>query len=360
MIESNVNGIKVSGILSALPTKQVNNLDYASIFGEDVVKKTIESTGVRYTFHSIEKQTASDLSYIAAKELLDKKNIASDEIGVLLFIGSHHDYIAPATSFVLQKRLGIPIDSIVFDINLGCSAFVYGLHVASSLLKTTNAKKALVLIGDSSSRVVSPKDTSRLLFGDSGAAILLEKTDNEKDIISFGFKSDGNRFDDIYIPAGGFRHLKGSFDLYKDDDDRERSDYHSHMKGTNVFAFSVADVPKLVREFIAKEELDVDSIDKLFMHQPNLYIIKNLIRKLKFPEDKVPLTIDKYGNTSGVSIPITICDYYGDKKEGVKNLLLLGFGVGLSWGVSHLEIDTNDIFPIVHSDEYYDDGFTIH
>ncbi len=360
MIESTIKGIKVIGVSSAVPTQKINNIDYSSVFGEDVVKKTIESTGVRTTYHSIDKQMASDLAFVAAKDLLEKKDISPSDIGILLFISSHHDYIAPATSFVLQKRLGIPIDSIVFDINLGCSAFVYGLHVASSLLKTTNINKALVLIGDSSSRVVSPKDTSRLLFGDSGAAFLIEKTEEDKDKISFGFKSDGNRFDDIYIPAGGFRHLKGSFDLFTEEDGWERSDYHSHMKGTNVFAFSVADVPKLVREFMKKEDLSVDKIDKLFMHQPNLYIIKNVIRKLKFTEDKVPMTIDKYGNTSGVSIPITMCNFYGDKNEGIKNVLLLGFGVGLSWGVANLFIDTTDIFPVVFSDEYYDDGFTTH
>ena len=360
MIGSTVKGIKLTGIASAVPTKQVNNIDYASIFGEEVVKKTIDSTGVKTTYHSIDKQIASDLSYVAAKELLDKKNVTSSEIGILLFISSHHDYIAPATSFVLQKRLGISTDSIVFDINLGCSACVYGLQVASSLLKTTDAKKALVLIGDSSSRVVSPKDTSRLLFGDSGAALLIEKTEDEKDKISFGFKSDGYRFDDIYIPAGGFRHLKGSFELFAEEDGWERSDYHSHMKGTNVFAFSVADVPKLVREFMEKENLNVDMIDKLFMHQPNLYIIKNVIRKLKFPDDKVPVTIDKYGNTSGVSIPITMCDCYGNIEDGKKNLLLLGFGVGLSWGVSNLLVDTKDVFPVIHSDDYFDDGFVVH
>ena len=360
MIGSTVKGIKLTGIASAVPTKQVNNIDYASIFGEEVVKKTIDSTGVKTTYHSIDKQIASDLSYVAAKELLDKKNVASSEIGILLFISSHHDYIAPATSFVLQKRLGISTDSIVFDINLGCSACVYGLQVASSLLKTTDVKKALILIGDSSSRVVSPKDTSRLLFGDSGAALLIEKTEDEKDKISFGFKSDGYRFDDIYIPAGGFRHLKGSFELFAEEDGWERSDYHSHMKGTNVFAFSVADVPKLVREFMEKENLNVDMIDKLFMHQPNLYIIKNVIRKLKFPEDKVPVTIDKYGNTSGVSIPITMCDCYGNIEDGKKNLLLLGFGVGLSWGVSNLLVDTKDVFPVIHSDDYFDDGFVVH
>ena len=356
MITSNIKGIKISGITAAVPTTKVDNTSYADIFGEETVQKTIESTGVESTYHSIEKQTASDLAYAAARELMDKKGVSPDQIGILLFVSSHHDYIAPATAFVLQKRLGIPTDSIVFDVNLGCSGFVYGLQVGASLLQTTNADKALILLGDSSSRVVSPKDTSRLLFGDSGAALLIEKTGSDEDVMTFGLKSDGHRFDDIYIPAGGYRHLKGSFELREEADGRERSDYHSHMKGTNVFAFSVTDVPKLVREFMSEEQITSDDVDMLFTHQPNLYIIKNLIRKLKFPEDKAPRTINKYGNTSGVSIPITMCDCYGSSSEGVKDLLLLGFGVGLSWGVAHVHVDTDDIFPVIHSDEFFEDG----
>lgn len=356
MVSSNIRGIKISGIASALPTHKVDNKEYENLFGEEIVNKTIESTGVQSTYHSVEKQIASDLAYVAAKNLIQQKAINPSEIGVLLFISSHHDYIAPATAFVLQKRLGIPENSIVFDINLGCSGFVYGLQVGASLLTTTNANKALILLGDSSSRVVSPKDTSRLLFGDSGAALLIEKTGNDMDEISFGLKSDGHHFDDIYIPAGGYRHMNGSHELHMEEDGHERSDYHSHMNGTNVFVFSVTDTPKLVREFMADRALEQNDIDMVFMHQPNLFILKNIIRKLKFPAEKVPLSISKFGNTSGVSIPITMCDYYGEKKDGVKKIMMLGFGIGLSLGVAYLKIDTANILPVVYSDEYFDDG----
>ncbi len=357
MLSSTILGVKIAGVASALPTTKVDNTEYSTIFGEETVRKTIESTGVASTFHSVEQQTASDLAFAAAKYLMEQKKTDPHEIGILLFIGAHHDYIAPATSFVLQKRLGIPEDSIVFDINLGCSGFVYGLQTGASLLKSSNTKKALVLFGDSSSRVVSPKDTSRLLFGDSGAALLLEKTEAETDQMSFGFKSDGNRFNEIYVPAGGFRHMNGSHELRMEEDGRERSDYHSHMNGTNVFVFSVTDVPKLVREFMKETGITAEDADMLFMHQPNLFIIKNLLKKLKFPPEKAPTTIEKYGNTSAVSIPITLCDYYGENKDGIKNVLMLGFGVGLSWGVSYLPIDTDSILPIIKTDEYFEDGF---
>ncbi len=356
MISSVISGVKVVGIASALPTRKVENKEYSSVFGEETVNKTIESTGVYSTYHSVDKQTASDLAFIAARNLLQKKQIDASEIGILLFVGSHHDYIAPATAFVLQKRLGISTDAIVFDVNLGCSGFVYGLNVGASLLVSSNATKALILLGDSSSRVVSPKDTSRLLFGDSGAALLVEKTNDVNDVITFGFKSDGNRFEDIYIPAGGYRHLKGSHELHNEEDGHERSDFHSHMNGTNVFVFSVTDVPKLVRDFMFERKLEQEDIDMLFMHQPNLFILKNILRKLKIPAEKVPFSIGKYGNTSGVSIPITMSDCYGELETGIKKVMLLGFGIGLSWGVSYLPINTENILPIVFSDEYYEDG----
>lgn len=356
MLLSRIEGVRVAGISSALPVRKVENTEYKDIFGEETVQKTIESTGVHSTYHSVEKQTASDLAFAAAKNLMGKRNISPADIGILLFVGAHHDYIAPATAFVLQKRLGIPSDCIVFDVNIGCSGFVYGLHTGASLLKNAETKKALILFGDSSSRVVSPKDTSRMLFGDSGAALLLEKTSLESDVMSFGLMSDGNRFNEIYVPAGGYRHMNGSHELRKEEDGRERSDYHSHMNGTNVFVFSVTDVPKLARKFMDDIGITANDADMLFMHQPNLFIMKNLLKKLKFPPDKVPMTIDKYGNTSSVSIPVTLCDCYGQKKDGVKNVLLLGFGIGLSWGVSFLSIDTETILPVVHSDEYFEDG----
>lgn len=355
MLSSTIQGIKITGISSALPKTKVDNAEYTSIFGEKTVRKTIESTGVHSTYHSIEQQTASDLAFAAAKNLLQTKKIEPSEIGILLFIGAHHDYIAPATAFVLQKQLGIPEDAMVFDINLGCSGFVYGLQVGASLLKNTDTNKALLLFGDSSSRVVSPKDTSRLLFGDSGAALLLEKATDAESML-FGLKSDGSRFNDIYIPAGGFRHWNGSHELHMEEDGRERSDYHSHMNGMNVFVFSVTDVPDLVRAFMEQQKLTSEDIDMLFMHQPNLFIIKNLLQKLKFPTEKVPMTIDKYGNTSSVSIPITLCDYYGEQKAGRKKCMLLGFGIGLSWGVSYVTIDTNDILPVIMTDDYFEDG----
>ena len=354
MLLSVINGVKVAGIASAIPAEKVDSTAYNAVFGEEIVKKTIESTGVYSTYHSVKGQTASDLAYAAAKNLLEKRGVDPSEIGILLFICAHHDYIAPATAFVLQKRLGIPTDSIVFDVNLGCSGFVYGLQLGASLLKTTNTNKALILFGDSSSRMVSPKDTSRLLFGDSGAALLIEKTSAESDAMSFGLKSDGNRFNEIYVP--GFRHMDSSHDLRMEEDGRERSGYHSHMNGTNVFVFSVTDVPNLVREFMKEQNLTECDVDMLFMHQPNLFILKNLMRKLKFPKEKTPMTIDKYGNTSAVSIPITLCDYYGERKDGVKQMLFLGFGIGLSWGVSYMPVDTEVISPVIKTDEFFEDG----
>ena len=150
--------------------------------------------------------------------------------------------------------------------------------------------------------------------------------------------------------------MDGSRELHEEEDGHERSDYHSHMKGTNVFVFSVTDAPKLVREFMADQNLTQDDIDMMFMHQPNLFILKNLIRKLKFPEEKAPFSIGKYGNTSGVSIPITMCDYYDGRDEGNKKLMFLGFGIGLSWGVAYLTVDTKAVLPVIHSDEYFEDG----
>lgn len=363
MISGEFHNIKISGVAAALPTKKIVNETYGEVFGENTVEKVIKTTGIKERYCAHEKQTASDLAFAAAEHLIKEKSIDPASINVLFFIGGQTDYIGPATSFVLQKRLGLSKDCIVFDMGLGCTAFVWGLYTISALLNAGNGKRGLFVIGDTTAKMVSQHDTSCMLFGDAGTAILVDKvdkTDGQTDHIEIGMKSDGNRFKTIIFPAGGFRMPSASREPSVWGDGILRSDYDLYMNGTDVFSFTMTDVPKLFKEFFEKYPTSWDDVDGLILHQANAFILRHLVKKVGTTMDKVPISLDRYGNSSGCTIPVTLCDAYGNRKGEKLRLVLSGFGIGLSLGIVKACIDTDAILPIIHTDDYYKDGYVSH
>ncbi|MDR1656436.1 MAG: ketoacyl-ACP synthase III [Deltaproteobacteria bacterium] len=359
MIASTLEGIKITGLASAVPTKKVSNVDYCTLFGQETVDKIIATTSVEECYHVHENQTASDLAFAAARHLLEQLDIPLKSIGLLIFVVTYPDYFVPATANVLHKRLGLSTDCLAFDMNLACSGFVVGLQTTGALLKASSARYALLLVGDSTSKVVSPDDKSRLLFGDGGAAVLLEAA-NAATPMHFGVRTDGRRFKSIIVPAGAFRQPQASKEPELWGDGNTRTDYHLFMDGTNVFSFTMTDVPALIKEFLEYHQLNIENFDSVVFHQPNAFILKHLAKKIKLPLEKMPLSLDRYGNTSGASIPITLSDAFGLVPEGRKHLLLSGFGVGLSWALASVSLEAGSILPIIHTDEYHQDGLVSH
>ena len=358
MISADFSGFKITGIYSTVPTMCVKSHDYDDLFGEGTISKNIEMVGVQQTYHASEMQTSSDLAYVAGKHLLEKLDIDPKTIGVLIFDATFLDYHEPPTSCVLHSRLGLSTDCIVFDMNLACSGYVYGLQTLCSILQSSCAERGLFLTGDIASKVVSPLDKSRLLFGDGGSATLIEKTD-DGDEFHFGMKTDGTRFKSIIVPAGAYRNVGASHEREEWFDGNVRSDYDLFMNGTEVFSFTMTDVPKLALEFMAKYNLSEKDFDSYIFHQPNLFILKHLIKKMKAPKEKMKISLDRYGNTSVCSIPITICDVYHNE-TGKKQLFIYGFGVGLSWACASIMIDADHVYDIEHTDDYYKDGAVAH
>ena len=359
MITSRFTGIRVGGIATALPTTRIDNMDYAEKFGEDTVKKNIQMTGIKESYHCSPEQTVSDLGFAAAENLLNEKQIDRSTIGALIFVASYADYFSPATSFVLQKRLGLPIDCAVYDINLACSGFIYGVQAMCSLMQCSNIERGLIIIGDSTSKTASPLDKSCMLFGDAGSAILLEKSAEARDI-TICVRSDGNRFKSIIVPEGAFRRNGGSRERVEWADGNIRSDYDLYLNGTDVFNFAITDAPKLILEYLEATGTTSADYDCLLLHQANLFIMKHVAKKAGFKMDRVPVSLDRYGNSSGTTIPVTICDRYAGGTEGRIHALASGFGAGLSWGVMNLDFNTEDILPIIHTDDYYKDGGVSH
>lgn len=348
--------IRISAIAGAVPKEHISVDSFIEQNGIETVEKFKIMTGIKEFRRAKEHQTASDLGYTAAEKVLSEKSIDRSTIGALVFVAHSTDYRRPATACVLHKRLGLSKDCATFDIGLGCSAVAYGIQTICSMMSNSDIYRGLLIVGETLTKMINPRDRSvNMLFGDGGAAILFEKTDNDTHI-SVLLKSDGNGYKSIIAPAGGFRNLNTSREDMVWPDGNTRSLYNTYMNGTDVFSFTISDVPKTVKEFFEKTQTSPDDYECFAFHQANKYIHQQLSKKLKIPMDKMPLCLDRYGNTSAPAPVLALCDAYGNKSEGVINTLFCCFGVGLSWGVASAKVDSKNIFPIIETDEVFEEG----
>ena len=347
---SQYRNIRISAIAAAVSENVQKIEDLKSTVDSDVIDKFIKKTGITEIRKSGFDQTASDFGYGAVKRIEEAGKFTPEEIGVLVYITQTPDYRTPSTAYALHKRLGLSKDCAAFDVNLGCSGFVYGVGICSSMLQLSNATKGLVIVGDTLARhrlndsTQSGKQSSNthLLFGDASAAILLEKCDGST--IYSALMSDGTGHKALSNPYGAWKHPVGP-ESYPGDD-------------IAVFNFAISEVPSLLKGFMGKISTEAADYDALILHQANMMIMKQIARKVKIPMEKVPVSLDRFGNTSGASIPLTIVDKYGNSKEGRDlKMLASGFGVGLSWGAVSFDINENDIYPLVVCKDTYDDGY---
>jgi 3-oxoacyl-[acyl-carrier-protein] synthase-3 len=306
----------------------------AAIFGEDEAQKTSNSTGVRQRHIAPEAICTSDLCEAAAQQLLTELAWAKDSIDALIFVSQTPDYLLPASSCSLHGRLGLSKRCAAFDLNLGCSGYVYGLWVASQLM-ASGLHRVLLLVGDTISRIVSPSDRSAApLFGDAGTATALERCDTETPWV-FELGTNGSGQEHLIVPAGGFRYPRTDVTAVRTE--REggniRSDEDLFMDGAEIFAFSLTEVPRLFAQVLAEAGWTAENTDRFIMHQANQFMLKHLAKRMKLPTEKVVLALEEFGNTSSASIPLAMTHSLAvELREDSLRLLLAGFGVGLSWG----------------------------
>jgi len=350
-------GVEIVGIASAVPEQEILVDSMAGQFGETAISRIKKFTGVEKFRKASSTQTASDLGFVAARELLFRKNIDSRALGGIIFLSHSADYRRPATACVLHERLGMSRDSAAFDVNLGCSGYPYGLVQVASLMQSSDIDYALLICAETVTKLVSPMDrSSALLFGDAGTATLLKKTKSDSRLSGI-VKTDGSGYRSIIAPAGGFRNRFASDKRSVWPDGNSRSLHDLYMDGPAVLEFTLTQVPAMLSEFLTETGSAIASYDSFVSHQANLHILKQIARKMKAPMEMFPISLDRFGNTSSASIPLTLCDYYGDTPLSHKrNVLMAGFGVGLSLGVVSAEIDASNIFPVYTSSESYDDG----
>lgn len=356
MIITNIQGVNVSCLAAA-----VSN-DWKSIeqiAGEDsdadIIRKFTKNTGVKGRYNAGVYQTSSDLCFAAAREVMKAKNINPSEIGALVFVTQTPDYRVPATACLLQHRLGLSNDCIAFDVNLGCSGFTYGVNITVSLMSSSNVNKTLLLCGDTVGKEKTTRystkhqHSTQWLLSDAGSALLLEKSSNAEDIFMLS-KTDGAGYKAIIAPYGGYRNP---------DPPQEDMNGAGTMDDVAVFTFASRQVPELIKEAMNMKRHSPADYDCLVLHQANLFILKQIAKKTGFSMEKVLVSLDEFGNTSCASIPISLVKSYGNESGRKLHALCCGFGVGLSWSTVDFFVSAEDILPLVHTDEFFDDGYNI-
>jgi 3-oxoacyl-[acyl-carrier-protein] synthase-3 len=309
-----------------------NAISGRELFGSEI-ENTIKATGTRTrrVCPSDSGITALDLSIAAANKLLENCSLPSSKIGGILFVTQTPDHDMPNNSSRAAHLLGLSEDCAAIDASFGCSGYVYGLWLGA-LASRSLGSPVLLLDGETHSYFTSPKDRSTaLLFGDAGSATLLVPEGTEE--WHFGFMTDGSRHDVLIVPEGRSRHLfnENSLEYKTWPDGGVRRPIDIYMDGMAVFNFVVRNVPGCIEAMMKKFLTSADDVDLLLLHQANLYMLKQIAKKLKFPLEKMPVSLDRYGNSSSATIPVTICSELQKNVTGRPHRILsAGFGAGLS------------------------------
>jgi len=341
--------IKLSGISACVPKRSESNIDYDWI-SEQERALLIKTTGIENRRIAATNLTTSDFCYAAAEKLIDELKWRKEEIEIIIFVSQSPDYLLPATAIILQDRLNLPKTALAFDISLGCSGFIYGLSTIASLMTNAKIKKGLLLTGDVSSSSLNRKDKSTYpLFGDAGTATALEYDKNAAPMF-FNLQSDGAGYKTIIITDGGTRQqlTPESYIDVEIEKGIVRSRKNLVLDGLEVFNFSLREVGPNIKELLDSNSTDIEDYDYFVFHQANKLMNETIRKKLKIEPEKVPYSLNKYGNTSSASIPLTIVSELSEKiKNSTTHFLMSGFGVGLSWGSATLKTSNLVCPPVI-------------
>jgi 3-oxoacyl-[acyl-carrier-protein] synthase-3 len=332
---------RVAAFTYFLPEPTYTNADFAADFPEARLQ-SLEKIGVEKRHIAAPGQTSADLAAGAAERLFSEHGIDRSSIDFLIYCSFEQDYFLPTTACILQQRLGLSTRCGAFDMGLGCSAYVYGIATAVSLLETLQLKNVLLLTASTLSRKIHPRDRgNRYLFGDAASATLISFSE-KKQTGPFTFGTDGSGAEMIIVPHGGSRNplSEDSFEETVNEFGNVSSPATLHMDGFDVFKFSVATVPVLIDETLQKAGLTKEDIDLYVFHQPNVFLNETLRKKMSIAEDKFVHCMKDFGNTVQATIPIALTEALkeGRLKPGMK-VLLAAFGVGLSWSCGIIDYE---------------------
>jgi len=315
----------ITGIGAGVPEKVMTNFDFEKFLdtSDEWIRKR---TGIKERRLVSDGETTVSLSVSAARKALDDANINPEQLDLIICATVSPDMILPASACFVQKVLGAK-DVPAFDISAACSGFVYGLSVANQFIATGTYERILVIAADTLTRFSDYTDRgSCVLFGDAAGAVVLEPTESEDKGIKYTvMHADGEGWDFIYVPGGGSKYPASKETI-------EKKLHYVKMRGRDVYRFAVEKMQWLLGDCMEKCGLSVRDVDMVLPHQVNVRIIKSAAEKFDFPMEKLYINIDRYGNTSGASIPLALDEAYREGKIGPgSTIMMVAFGAGLTW-----------------------------
>lgn len=330
--------IGIKAIEYYLPDTILTNNDLEKIFPDWSSEKIFSKTGIQSRHIASKDECASDFAEQAVRKLFASNNISPEDIDFILLATQSPDYFLPTTACILQNKLGVPKSAGALDFNLGCSAFIYGLSLAKGLIHSNIAKNVLLITADTYSKYIHPLDKSnRTIFGDGAAAALIGFDGHC--IQNFDLGTDGSGSEYLIVPSGASK-LSRSDETAKEyyDEGSIRTKNNLYMNGPEIFNFTIRTVPESIKKVLEKNNMHLDDIDLFIFHQANLFILEYLRKKMNIPQNKFYINMQDIGNTVSSTIPIALkrAEENGILKKGDK-VLIVGFGVGLSWGSTILE-----------------------
>ncbi|MBR6948305.1 MAG: ketoacyl-ACP synthase III [Muribaculaceae bacterium] len=346
MATINFQGVGIKAMSACVPPGVVDNRDLGYLIPEEEIDKTINNIGIEQRRIADVDVTASDLCYKAARQLMDDNGIDPASIDVLLFMSQTPDYRIPATSCLLQHRLGLPRETMCFDISLGCSGYLYALSTAFAYASMQGINRVLLLDGETFSKIVNRRDkVDWPLYGDAGTATLVEKGDYGTS--TFMLNTDGSGEDVLKVHAGMRHPITADSCVEREREDGNiRTELEVFMDGMDVFNFAISKVPKSIKLLLQQTNRTIDDVDYLVFHQANRFMMDFFVKKLKISPEHVPYCIGKYGNTSSASVPLTIVSELAGKLDGEHTVVMSAFGAGLSWGSAMVAMRDCKISPV--------------
>lgn len=332
-------GAVLKAIEYVYPKQKITNADLSIQFPEYDFTKFEGKVGIKNRYWVQESETAFDLAVQACTELF--KKIDKNDIDYVLYCTQSPEYFLPTTACILQNQLGLRSDIGALDYNLGCSGFTYGVGLAKGLINSGQAKNVLLVTAETYSKYLHPKDRSnRAIFGDAAAATLISFSEEER-IGTFLYGTDGAGYDKLIVRNGASRFpynaqeneiVYGSDNVYTHN--------HLYMNGPEVFDFTNTVIPNFTKEILSKNNLVIEGINQFVFHQANAFMLNFMRKRLKICPERFFVDIEDGGNTVSCTIPIAL-KKYSQRVKGMENIIIVGFGVGLSWSGGLIKINNN-------------------
>lgn len=317
-----LSNLNISAVSAVVPQQSVTMAEFYQRFGENEVKRISRSTGISSLKVAPKAMKTSDLCVKASEVLFDKLSVSRESIDAVIFVSQTPDYIMPATSCLLQQRLGLSKDVLAFDLNYGCSGYIYGLYQAGLLISSGQCQRVLLCVGDTMTKHLDPADQkTQLILGDGAAATLIERGDDQWAV---AIKTDGSGCEALKI-----------------DKCANGQDGYLAMDGAAIMDFALREVPGIVDQVLVKKGWLNNEVDQFIFHQANQFMLNYLRKTMGLDKEKVPIAVEQYGNTGPASIPLALCHTH--EQAGTCNqqkTILAGFGVGLSWGALAVDMSS--------------------